>query len=55
MNWTNNCFSKLNIEEGRNPYHGVNGILTHYHIQYNTYIGIVRHAIKEYHLIVCNA
>ena len=35
-------FTKLTIEEGRNPYHGVNVILTHYYIRFNPYLVIVR-------------
>ena len=38
----NKCFSKLTTEEGRNPYFGVNGILTHYNIRYDPYIGLVK-------------
>ena len=34
--------SKLTISEGRNTYNGVNGILTHYRIRYEPYIGLVR-------------
>ena len=33
------------ISERRNPYHGVNIILTHYHIQCDPYLGLGRCAI----------
>ena len=33
-------FAKLNIVEGRNPHYGVNGILTHYHLRYDPYVGL---------------
>ena len=32
----------MNIIEVRKPYHGVNGILTNYHLIYDTYLGIGR-------------
>ena len=33
-------FPKLTIPEGRNHYHDVNVILTHYHILCDTYLGL---------------
>ena len=33
-------FPKFNISEGGNPYHGVNVILTQYHLICNTYLSI---------------
>ena len=39
-------FSKLTFVEGRKTYHGVNGILTQYHIRYHPYLGLGECAIK---------
>ena len=46
INWNNKCFFGLTITQGRNPYHGVNIILTHYHIRCDPYLGIGRFKIK---------
>ena len=42
IKWNNKYFLKLNISAGRNPYHGVNGILTLYHIWRDPYFVLVR-------------
>ena len=41
MKRNNKIFSNYNITEGRNTYHGVNSVSTHYNIWCDTYIVIV--------------
>ena len=36
----------MTIEEIRKTYHGVSGILTHFHILYDPYLGLDQWAIK---------
>ena len=43
----NKWFPKLTIAEGRKPYHGLNGILTNYHIQFNPYLGLCKCSIRR--------
>ena len=43
----NKWFPKLTIAEGRKPYHGMNGILTNYHIQFNPNLGICKIFIRR--------
>ena len=50
MKRKNKCISKLNISEGRRTYHGVNGIITHYYIRCDPYLGICRYKIR---IIIC--
>ena len=40
-------FSKLTIIEGKNLYHGVNGILTHHHIICDPYLGLDGYSIRR--------
>ena len=42
----NKQFTKQNIAEVRKPYHGVNGILTCYHIRCDPYLGLGRYEIR---------
>ena len=51
IKYNNKLFSKLTFSEGRNPYHGVNRILTQCHILYEPYLGI---GIYETRIISCD-
>ena len=42
IKWNNKYFLKFTIAERRNPYHGVNGILTRYHRRCYPYLGLGR-------------
>ena len=50
IKWSKKWFSKLTITEGRKPYHGVNGIFTHYGIRCDPYLGL---GIFEMRIIPC--